>query len=277
MILLRDLARRLPEWEASVKLSLALAVILLVLLIALGFGGPEETQFPARIGAFGLLVILQLLFLWANRRDISPYHQAQTHFVAGDYRAARSLLEGTPESSRVSVDALVLLGNCYRHLGLYDESAAALERALQIKPTHHLALFSRGKLSLVLGEYLSAADMIQKALVAGAPEIVRFELGQAYFNRGEYKEAAKQLKLFISANPDDLPLVLLSHYCLYKMTESEIPGKELTRAAIDHWRDEAIKYESTPYAGSLRQIVAEMENLLAGEQAAVKVADTANN
>ncbi len=262
MIILRDLARRLPEWDASVKLALALAVVLLIFLLALGFGGPQEIQLPARIGAFGLLATLQILFIWANRRDISPYHQAQSHFVAGDYQAARSTLEGIPESSRVSVDALVLLGNCYRHLSLFEQSGAALGRALQIKPRHHLALFSRGKLSLVLGDYANAADMIQKALAAGAPDIVRFELGQAYFYSGDYKEATNQLKSVLADKPDDPPLTLLSRFYLYGMGESEMPGEAMTRAGIDHWREEANKYESTPYGVSISRVVSELGNLL---------------
>ncbi len=273
MIILRDLARRLPEWDASVKLALALAVALLILLAALGFGGPLEIQLPARIGAFGLLVTLQFLFLWANRREVSPYHQAQTYFVAGDYQAARSALEGIPESSLVSVDALVLLGNCYRHLSLFEQSGAALGRALQIKPYHHLALFSRGKLNLVLGDYASAADMIQKALAAGAPDIVRFELGQAYFYGGDYKEATRQLKSVLADKLDDPPLTLLSHYYLYQIGESEMPGEEMTRAGIGHWREEANKYESTPYGESMSRIVAELDNLLAGDQPGVAGAD----
>ena len=277
MIILRDLARRLPEWDAPVKLALALAVALLILLITLGFGGPQEIQLPARIGAFGLLVTLQVLFLWANRRDISPYHQAQSYFVAGDYQAARSALEGIPESSRVSVDALVLLGNCYRHLSLFEQSGAALGRALQIKPYHHLALFSRGKLNLVLGEYASAADMIQKALAADAPDIVRFELGQAYFHAGERIDATKELKSVLAANLDDPPLALLIRYYLYRLGESEMPGEELTRAGIGHWRDEANKYESTPYGESMGLIVGELGNRLVDKQAAFKGAGATNS
>ena len=93
MMTMRYLARRLPELDAPVKFAVALAVILLILLLVLGFGGPQAIQTPARFGAFGLLVSLQVLFLWANRRDISPYHQAQKKFIDGDFRSARSILE----------------------------------------------------------------------------------------------------------------------------------------------------------------------------------------
>ena len=127
----RDLTRRLPEWEASAKLSLAIAIVLLLLLLAVGFAGPAAIQFPARIGAFLLLVTIQLLFLWGNRRDASPYHQAQQRFIAGDYAGARDLLETMPDRGRASVDALVLLGNSYRHLAQFDAAQAALRRRWQ--------------------------------------------------------------------------------------------------------------------------------------------------
>ena len=98
----RDLTRRLPEWETPAKISLAIALPLLIILLGIGFFGPESLQLPARLGAFGLLITIQLLFLWSNRRDASPYHQAQQHFIAGEYQAARELLEAIPERGRAS-------------------------------------------------------------------------------------------------------------------------------------------------------------------------------
>lgn len=263
MIFLRDSARRLPEWDAPVKFALALALSLLIVLVALGFGGPQEIRFPARIGAFGLLVTLQGLWLWANRRDISPYHQAQSHFIDGDYQAARNILESIPESSRVSVDALVLLGNCYRHLGLYDKCGDTLAQALQMKPNHHLALFSRGKLRLVLGDYDRAASSILLALDAGAPQIVRFELGQAYFLQGEFKQAAPQLSAAAAALAGDPAPTLLTSLYLFRIGESERPGAELIHAGIDHWRAEAERYRKFPYGEALRGSVEELDTFLA--------------
>ena len=252
MIIVRTMARRFPNWDASVKVAFALAIILMIFLVALGFGGPRQIQFPARIGAFGLLVTLQVLFLWANRRDVSPYHQAQRHFVAGDFQSARSILEEIPESSRVSVDALVLLGNCYRHLGMYEKSRRALEQALQVKPKHHLALFSRGKLSLVLGDYAHAAETLAKALEAGSPDIVRFELGQAYFLHGDHERAVPQLQAIASHVEDDPHLTLLLKYYLHCMSVAERPSLESTLAGLDHWRQETRKHTTTPYGEAIR-------------------------
>ncbi len=262
MMTMRYLARRLPDWDAPVRFAAVLAVILLILLLALGYGGPQNIQMPSRFGAFGLLVSLQIIFLWANRRDISPYHQAQQKVIAGEYQSARSILESIPESSRASVDALVLLGICYRHLGHFENSRAALGRALQLKPYHHLGLFSAGKLSLVCGDYADAAQMILRALAAGAPEIVRFELGQAYFLRADYERAKSQLETVKAELADDPPQALLIHYILNFIGQGERPDETLIRARIDHWRDEAKQYESTPYGAELRRVVETLDSWL---------------
>ena len=263
MIMLRDVARRLPAWDGSVKLALGLAVALLLLLLALAFGGPSEIQFQARIGAFGLLVTLQILFLWANRRHVSPYHQAQQDFIAGDYQSARKQLEAIPESSRVSVDALVLLGNCYRHLGSYDSCGAALERALQIKPEHHLALFSRGKLSLVTGDYARAAEMISRALRHGSPQVVRFDLGQALYLNGEHEAASEHLLAARVELDDDPPQQLMIAHYLHALRLAEPPGRSLTQAGLEHWRREAATHAATAYGQALSEAVDALEKQLA--------------
>lgn len=258
----RDLTRRLPEWDASAKLSLAIAILLLLLLLAIGFWGPEALQFPARIGAFGLLVTVQLLFLWGNRRDASPYHQAQRHFIAGDYHAARALLEKLPEGGRASVDALVLLGNTYRHLGQFDMSLSALDHALAIKPRHDLALFSLGKLYLVQGEPAAACEYFERAIDAGAPDIVRFELGQAHLLLGNSDAAARRLVDARAALADDPAQLLLLQYYLCELNAGAFPDSGLIRENLPFWRAEAAKYSATPYGLHLSEIVSKLDAAL---------------
>ncbi len=255
----RDLSRRVPEWDAPLKWSLAIALCLLASLLLLGFAGPSEIQFPARVGAFGTLVTLQLVFLWGNRREISPYHQAQQHFIAGDYRAAREILEQVPERGRASVDALVLLGNTYRHLGQYELCRRALDEALALKPRHHLALYSRGMLSLVTGDYAAAGASIEQALEAGAPDIVRFELGQCYHLQGEGEAALAQF----SAVGDDLrhepdKRQLLRFY-LAQLNQGRQSDRAATEEDIAHWRAEARKHRATPFGRHLDEAVAWMQ------------------
>lgn len=254
----RDLTRRLPEWEAPAKLSLAIAVPLLILLLGLGFLGPETIQGPARIGAFGLLITIQLLFLWANRRDASPYHQAQRHYVAGDYQAARDLLETMPAGGRASADALVLLSNTYRNLGNFNLAQSALNRALELKPQHDLAQFSVGKLHLVQGDYRAACAYFKGAIGAGAPVLVRFELGQAHFLLADHDEALRQFLHARSALSDDPLQSLMLNCYLHKLNAGDMPSSACIRDHIQFWRCEALKYSDTPYGTHLAEIISEL-------------------
>lgn len=259
MMFLRDLARRVPAWDASVKLALVLALLLFVCLMALGLGGPPALRLPARIGAFGVLVSGQLLFLWGNRREISPYHQAQQHFIAGDFQAAKSILEATPASARESVDALVLLGNAYRHLAQFDQSRAVLERALALNPRHHLAHFSHGKLCLVLGDYAAARQSIARALELGAPDIVRFELGQACFLAGDNDSARVAfdgLPVDFSDEPEQA--LLLAHY-LRGLGAAPHPGAGPKCAGVASVRADAAKYAGTSYGDHLSLVLQQLE------------------
>ena len=250
---LRDMTRRSSEWDRQTRLAVAMALALLVILLAVGLAGPPQLQLPARIGAFGLLVTLQLLFLWGNRRDISPYHQAQQHFIAGDYAAARSLLEALPERGRESVDALVLLGNSYRNLGQFEGARRALQRALDGKPRHHLALFSMGKLLMMQGQYPAARQFIESALAAGAPGLVRLELGQCHFLGGDEQSAQEQ---FLAARPHLLEspeqTALLESY-LHRLGVAKAP--DIGSETIQYWRCEAQKAANTAYGEHLRQFV----------------------
>ena len=251
----RGFTRRMPAWDAPTRLAFVLALALLVLLLGLGFAGPPPIQLPARIGAFGLLVSLQLLFLWGNRRDISPYHQAQRHFIAGDYAAARAVLEALPDRGRESVDALTLLGNTYRHLGQFQRSQRALQSALELKPRHHLALFSMGKLQLVQGEYAAAAERITASLASGAPVIARFELGQCYFLLADAAAAREQL-LAARESLDDMPAqaALLVVY-LGRLASIEVTSTPLSSEHRRFWVDEARKYAESPYGAHLLDMV----------------------
>ena len=262
MMFLRDFARRVPEWDTPVKASLALALLLFVILMALGLGGPLPIRLPARIGAFGVLVTLQLLFLWGNRREISPYHQAQQHFIAGEYQAAKSILEAAPVTARESVDALVLLGNTYRHLAQLDPSRIVLERALALNPRHHLAHFSLGKLRLVIGDYAAACESIALALELGAPDIVRFELGQACFLLGDEEEARRAFYALPADFNDEPGQSLLLAYYLHCLGAVEHPNASLISAGLESVRADAAKYAGTIYGDHLSQFVQQTQRRL---------------
>ena len=56
-----------------------------------------------------------------------------------------------------------------------------------------------GKLRLVRGDYALAGAYLERALEVGAPEMVRFELGQCYYLSGEREHGAtKRLGQYVS-------------------------------------------------------------------------------
>ena len=153
-------------------------------------------------------------------------------------------------------------------------SQSALNRALEIKPSHDLALFSAGKLCLVQGKYAPACDWIERALQAGAPEIVRFELGQAHYLLGQHDEAARQLLEARSALVDDPAQSLLLQYYLGALGAGELPTSELIRNNIQHWRQEAQKYGDTPYGAHMYKVESELRALLDNASPDLKCAET---
>ncbi len=261
---LRDLYKRLPEWDRSSRLSLYLAVILLVLLLLTGFVGPDEIKLPARIGAFGLLLTLQLLIFWGNRRAISPYHEAQQHYICGEYESARDLLEPVSESHQESVDALVLLGNCYRQLGQFDRAKRAIERALQSKPDYHYALYAAGKLNLVLGDYTRACDFIERAYALGAPEVVNFDLGQACYYLGDHSKAATYLDRFCKLSFDEPAKTVLAMHYLNTLTNCQPASAGSIRESIIYWKEEAARYRRTSYGTAIMNEVKQLQETVDG-------------
>jgi tetratricopeptide (TPR) repeat protein len=250
--LVRSLQKRVPTWDTPSRLAFFSGVILLLFMLILGFLGPEAVRIPARVGAFGLLLTLQLVILWGNRRLISPYHEAQHHFINGEYSLASDILEQIPLDDKISVDALILLGNTYRHLGQYDDSISVINRALELKPEYHFALYGMGKTLLVTGLYEDASNFITKALSQGAPDVVQFDIGYAYYLLGDYQRSSHHFTNILSLVEDEPSQLLFVQYCLYKMQVGDQPSNRLILNHLEYWRDEATKYRSTPYGMALQ-------------------------
>lgn len=262
---LRDLYKRLPEWDRSSRLSFYVAVILLALLLLAGFVGPDAIKLPARLGAFGLLLTLQLVILWGNRRAISPYHEAQQHYIRGEYESARDLLEPIPDTRRGSVDVLALLGNCYRQLGQFDLAGLAIDRALQIKPDYHYALYAAGKLNLVLGDYARACDFIERAYSLGAPDVLNFDLGQACYYLGEHSKAAAYLGKFCMLSFEEPAKTMLAMRYLSILTNSQPPSAESIRESVAYWQEEAERYRQTDYGTAILNEVKQLQGSADGD------------
>jgi tetratricopeptide (TPR) repeat protein len=253
--------QRIRHWERPAQYGFLLAVgFMVVLLVALAFG-PDSWRQPALIGLFGLVITAQLIFMWANRTMVTPFTQAQRLYLAEDFEGACSILEDLRASGRATVQALTLLGNTYRQRNMLAESAAALREALALAPNHQFPLYGFGRTLLIQGQYSEAAEAIEQALAAGAPPLVHFDAGEAYFRGGRYDRATVCLQTAVNHSLET-PRALLAAYMLYQMNAGAVPAADLIEAGLIYWQAQADRYHNTPYGQSLAQDVAALHRLL---------------
>ena len=55
------------NWDHSSQVGFLMAIVLLLLALVVALVGPSDLRQPATIGAMGLVITAQVIFLWANR------------------------------------------------------------------------------------------------------------------------------------------------------------------------------------------------------------------
>lgn len=264
MGILVGLIQQVRHWDQLTRLSFVIALILFMLALAI-LTTSEDLRTPAMIATAGLLVAMQVIALWGNRHLVTPYTQAQRHFLAGDLVAARDtlladLVESDAHSKRPAVDSLVLLGNVYRNLGMLDESARYLEDALSRKPSYHFALYGVGRTLLVSGKYEAAMQHIAQAIEQGAPPIVYFDLVHAAYRAGDAERAARFLQ-DVPENIEPYQQLLLA-YIQQRLVGSAEPAKSLVEAGLTFWEAEAQRFQQTAYGKVVHQDVLALREML---------------
>lgn len=258
--LTRQFGSQFRNWERPSQIGFILIVMLLpVVLIALVFGS-LSLRTPALIGLFGLLVVGQLIFMWANRGMISVYTRAQRLYLDEDFEAACVLLEEWRASGKANVRGLTLLGNAYRQRGLLDQSEAVLLEALDISPNHHYPLYGFGRTLLIQGRYAEAAQKIEQAFAAGAPPVVRLDAAEAHYRSGQYAAASQTIEAILPELIESYRH-LMGRYLLYRMGNAETPEPALAADGVDYWREHAERYAHTPYGQALADDVRAMVNI----------------
>jgi tetratricopeptide (TPR) repeat protein len=248
------------SWERPPQIGFAIILLLLPLvLIVLAFG-PVTLRTPALFGLFGLIVMGQIIFMWANRGMISVYSSAQRLYLDEQFEAACDLLEAWRASGKANVRGLTLLGNAYRQRGLLDQSEAVLLEALNISPNHHYPLYGFGRTLLIQGRYAEAAQKIEQAFTAGAPPVVRLDAAEAHFRSGQYAAASQTIEAILPELTES-HRHLMGRYLLYRMGHAESPEPALAVEGIDYWRENAERYAHTPYGQALADDVRAMVNI----------------
>lgn len=246
-------------WDRPTRIAVVLGVLLLIALLIAAAVGPEDLRVPALIGAGGLVIVSQIAVLWGNRGMISPFTQAQRHYLAGSFDQACDVLEAARTRGKIDVKSLTLLGNTYRQLGRLAESQAVLAEAVARAPEHYFARYGFGRTLLSRGEYAAAVDAIVEALRLGAPSIVQLDLAEAYYRLGQFADAVAPLE---SVRTQESHRALMQAYLLYRMERGAPPSRDLVAAGLPYWMASAARFNATPYGGALAQDVERMQALI---------------
>ena len=167
------------------------------------------------------------------------------------------------------MDALVLLGNAYRHMVQLDQAGRALERALQLRPDYHFALYAMGKLRLVQGDFAESADLIERAAALGAPDAVLFEAGHACWLGGDRAKAERFFRQYLAQESDEPEKLLLIAFFRRDMSQGEGPTPARIQAHIGYWQSEADKYRATDYGLALQDQIDPLREWLGDGQGAL--------
>jgi tetratricopeptide (TPR) repeat protein len=254
------LLKSFRQWERSTRIAFAIALALLLMAFILLLLDPSEVRQPALIGAVGLILATQFIFMWGNRHMVTPFTQAQRHYLAEDFHSARAILEELRVEDRADANALTLLANTYRQLGMLNESEEVVKKAIEIRPFDPFPLYGFGRTLLVKGLYKESAVILRQALEAGAPPLIHFDLGEALYRQGLVDEARNEL-IAAGSSPDDFR-ELMRDYLLYCMGAHEKPTREVVQAGIAYWQDHAERFRQTPYGQALADDVRQMQPLM---------------
>ena len=253
--------RQFLAWDRPSRVAFLIALSLLTLVaLSLAFG-PDHLRRPALIGAFGLLVVAQAIFMWANRHMVMPYTRAQRLYLAEDFEAACHLLESVRQAGKADVRALTLLGNAYRQRNMLYESETVLREALAIQPNHYFSLYGFGRTLLVQGRYAEATDVLRQALDSGDSAAITFDAGEAYYRHGAQESAQDLVEAALQEGVEP-HRQLMGQFLLYRMGAGSAPESAVIEAGIGYWQAQAERYQQTPYGQALFDDVRLMQRIV---------------
>lgn len=255
-----SLYQRFVNWDRPSQIGFTLAVLLLGLLMFAAITGSEEVRHPALIGAMGLLITMQVIFLWANRGMVADYTKAQRAYLNEDFEAACAILEAYRHNGKIDFRALTLLGNTYRQMGKLQESEAVLLDAIDMAPKHPFPVYGIGRTFIAQGRYPEAAGALQQALDDGGPEVIRFDAGEAHYRLGNKRRAIELLREARESVQHESHRALMTDYLLHRLDAGDLPSPELIKAGLPYWERQSGVFQ-TPYGEALAADIAEIQAL----------------
>jgi tetratricopeptide (TPR) repeat protein len=261
--LARRLIRDFPQWERAAQVAFVMALVMILLSVVITILLPLEIRLAALVGIGGLLLVIQVTVLWANRGMVTPLTKAQRHYLAGEFEQAQALLEAAHREGKADMRMLTLLGNTLRQLGALEESHRVLYEALDKAPNHYFPLYGFGRTLLSEGNYAEAAQILQRAVDAGAPISVQVDLAEAHYRAGDHPEALAALQNVDLHSLEEEPhRQLIAFYILYSLNNGVPPDTGVIRSGLPYWEATAERFRHTRYGSDIAQELQHMRGKL---------------
>lgn len=265
---MRRVLRDFPTYEAPVKYALIVGLGMVILGLVVFIFGVPEVRIWAGVGIGSVIFVMELAVLYANRRMVSPYTQAQQAYLAGDFDDAVTVLEGMRTAGKADVRTLTLLGNTYRQLGRLSESREVLCEAVDTGEKHHFPLYGLGRTLLSNGEYAEAIAVLSDAIEAGALSIVQLDVIEAFYRAGRLPEArallgtlANDPTLSRAAEPHR---ALMAAFLRWRLLDAPPPPVDLIESGLPFWEASAARFASSPYHDALKEDMEAMQRVMTG-------------
>lgn len=112
--------------------------------------------------------------------------------------------KGTYEGDESAARALASTGETYMLMGDLDKASEYMQQAIELFPNDEVLAFNVGEIFFNRGEAVKAIDYYKLAASIKEDWAPPYrQLGYAYLNKGEYQLAVDSLKKFLELAPDD--------------------------------------------------------------------------
>ena len=234
--------RVFQAWERPLQGAAGIALAILALALLAVLFAPLELRGPALVGAFGALIALQLLVMWALRGMQTAQSLARRAFQRGDFTSCCQLLEIEADAGRASRSMQILLAFAYRQQGLLKESEVLARQLTAADAQYSPAWRALGQTLLARGEFCEAALALARASELHADS--RVELGLARHLAGERDAAATDMRDALAAVGLSASHAWLAGRVLGSAGEERADGSA-------YWREEAERFSHTEYGAAL--------------------------
>ena len=169
------------------------------------------------------------LFAQDDDKIIEAFKNSYAMEKSGDYKKAADILKTTYKTD--SYELNLRLGWLQYYAGLFDESAAYYQSAMNLKPYSEEAKFGMINPKAAQGKWDEVINLYIKILAVNPYNTTaNYRLGLIYYGQNEYAKALKNFEKVIDLYPFDYNSLLMaawSDYFLGKKREAEILFKKV--------------------------------------------------